>query len=126
MVQRHFGGVVGAMKHGFTREEAPQRDSIDATGKLTAMPALETMCMAAAMQFGIGADEFGGDPCGPAARRRFGTTFHDCRERLVFRNAKHPLPDHSRQAPRNMKTVQFENRAWIGRPPRNRIDRPWK
>ncbi len=112
--QGHFGGVAGAVEHGFASEESAHGDAINATGEFVVEPAFEAVRVALFVQAGVGLDEFGSDPCATPAGPRQRAPFHHLAEGLVGGDAKFTAMNDARQASRDVQAVKGQHPARIG------------
>ena len=62
MSQRHFGGVVSTVKHGFAGEQPADGHAIDAARQVAFQPALDAVRVPELMQLSVGFDKGGRDP----------------------------------------------------------------
>ncbi len=120
----HFGGIADAMEHGFACEEASDGNAIDAADELFLLPAFDAVSVTAFMQLSVTGEELGGDPCSAASRGGRGAALHDVGKGLVPCDGKGFLAKHTGEASGNMKLVEFEYSAWVGRPPGYWVSRP--
>src|ERR1039458_6902079 len=83
MIKRHFGCVVGAMEHGFTREQTAKGQAIDAAHQFSVLPAFNAVSMTLLVQKGVCLDEFFGDPGTSPFGAGRGTCLHHGLKSLV-------------------------------------------
>jgi len=76
MMQRHLGGVVDAVEHGFAREQSADGHAVNSAHQFALEPALDAVGVSLAMQARVRLDEFLRDPSAAASRRGCGATFH--------------------------------------------------
>ena len=122
--EAHLGRIACAVEHGFPREQAPDRHTVNATDQSPGLPALDAVSVALPVHGGVSVNELGANPRGSPATRRGRAGFHHLPERAVKRDLELPFADDFRQAVRHVKLVQFENPPRVGRPPGGRIGGP--
>ena len=97
-VECHLGGVIGAMEHGFTGEQAAYGNTINAPHQFSIPPAFDAVGMALPMQPRVCLDEFSGDPGVVPFGTGCGTSLDHLPESAVNRDFKSPLPNDFGQA----------------------------
>src|SRR5689334_20421116 len=102
------------MEHRLAVERAPKMDAVQTTDQLVSLPRLDGVREAEAVQRERSLKERGAEPraVGPVA-----TLAHDALECVLEPNLKTPLLDDAREPRRDVKAVERQHAARIGREP---------
>src|SRR5512139_1384432 len=112
------------MEHGFGREKSAKADAVNAAHKFALAPAFDTVGVTVFVEARVGFDKLRRDPGFFASGSWRGTALHDLAKGAVAGDFKRSLAHELREAAGNVDFLQLENRARVGRPPRERVDRP--
>jgi hypothetical protein len=115
--ERNLGSISHAVKHRFAKESASYRDTIKAAGEPPLLPSFDRMCAPEFMQSCVALDNLGIDPGIFPFRARsdhFGKRLVDC----SFKNAS---AQKTSQRVWNVKILQWQDGARIGRKPFDRV-----
>ena len=115
--ERNLGGISHAMKHGFTKESSANRDTVESAGKPPFVPSFDRVRVTELMQSCVAFDDVPIDPrIFPFRARsdRFGKRLVDC-------SFKYSPAQETSQRVRDVKIFQWQDRAWIGRKPFDRV-----
>src|SRR5206468_2361665 len=115
--QRDLRGVRYAMKHRFAKERAADGNAVKSAGEFVLAPRFDGMRVAEVMQAFVAFDNFAVNP-GVLA---FRAGPNHVAKAIVDRDLENFLPSDAFQRVRDMKIFQRNDRARIGRKPRNRI-----
>lgn len=124
MVERDFGGVAGAMEHGFTGEKSADGHAVNATGQFTALPAFKAVSITQLMQACICLDEFGRDPGVHPAGSAGGAVLDDLGKGAIQGDLKNFFAKNFFEAVGNVQLAEFQYGPRIGRPPGDGRNRP--
>lgn len=123
VVKGDFGGVALVVEHGFAGEESADGDAVKSADKLRCVPSFDGVSVSELAQVFVGEDEFLGDPAVFAVGAA-GAVADDLAEGLIEGDAEWVLAQAAFEASRDVKAVQFEDSARIGRPPSDGVDGP--
>ena len=124
MSERHLGSIGGTVEHRFAGKKTADGNAVDAACQLSIFPAFHTVGMTLLMQPGVGFDELIRDLGAAPFWTGLGACLHHSFERRVHGHRECPFANDFGQAFRNVKLIQFDNAAWIRRPPCDGLNRP--
>jgi hypothetical protein len=126
VVKSDFGGVAGAVEHGFASEKPANRDAINAADEFVILPAFEAVSVALLVKLSVGFKELARDPGGTAAGPGCGAALHDIRKSAIDRDLEYAFANYFGETMGDVKLIEFENGSRIGRPPGDGFVSPGK
>src|SRR5215813_1701211 len=125
-MQRDFGSIADAVKHGFTRKEATDCHAINPSHELIILPAFNAVRVAFFMHLSIRLKKFGCYPGSATTGSRGRAALHHVAKGAIDCDLENAFANDSGKTARDVKLFEFENGPRVRRPPGNRINGPGK
>src|SRR5262249_38964714 len=117
--ERHLRGVRDLVKHRFAEERPSERDAVESSDQRLVLPGFDGMRDAPLVQGAVAGEDLRINPGATIIRVaiRLGTASDYGREVTIDLDSKLPLPPDAREPPRDVKPIEGNDPARIGRVP---------